>query len=184
MTLESQGRCKILVQLVGDKRKTRIPIIFWEKSMTNKTKLYESLKNETVHIAHWQDLRHSLIRKREKNKVCTGYKNNSSSERAKVPRSVRWKNIFGWQESKSMCSTMLLLLLIFYKLTRAFCWEDKRHWPVEPSQQRHSLTLGSTLLPFHQLGTWASSCLCHHCRVYARTERYPALYIYIRIVAI
>lgn len=57
MTLESQGRCKILVQLVGDKRKTRIPIIiFSEKSMSNNTKLYENLKNEAVYIVHWKIL--------------------------------------------------------------------------------------------------------------------------------
>lgn len=79
MTLESQGRWKILVQLGGDKRKTRIPIIFWEKSMSNETKLYENLKKEAVYIAHWQDLRHSLIRKREKNKLGTSYKKKSKS---------------------------------------------------------------------------------------------------------
>lgn len=181
MTLESQGRCKILVQLVGDKRKTRIPIIFWEKSMSNKTKLYENLKNETIHIAYWQDLRHSLIRKREKNKVGTSYKNNSSSEKEqKYHGQTGGDNKFGWQGSKSVCSTVLLLLLIFYKLTRAFCGEDKSCWPVGPSQQRHSLTAFSSAgtrplgqqMPVPGLGG------------YARTERCPVLYIFIRIVAI
>lgn len=49
--------------------------------MSNMTKLYENLKNKAVRVTHWQDLRHSLIRKREKNKLGTSYKNNSSSEK-------------------------------------------------------------------------------------------------------
>lgn len=57
--------------------------------MSNMTKLYENLKNEAVCIAHWQHLWHSLIRKREKNKLGTSYKNNSSLE--KVPWSVKWR---------------------------------------------------------------------------------------------
>lgn len=47
--------------------------------MSNKTKLYENLKNEAVCIAHWQDLRHTLVRKRGKNKLGTSYKKKSKS---------------------------------------------------------------------------------------------------------
>lgn len=62
--------------------------------MSNKTKLYENLKNEAVYIAHWQDLRHSLIRKREKNKG-TSYNNNSISEKEQKYHSWSGGDKFG-----------------------------------------------------------------------------------------
>lgn len=156
MTLESQGRWKILVQLVRDKRRTRIPIIFWEKSMSNKTKLYGNLKNEAVCIAHWQDLRHTLVRKRGKNKLGTSYKKKSKSTMVGQVETTHSAD-----KKANLCAAQLLLL-IFYKLNRAFCRADKSCWPVEPSWQRHSLTLGSSLLPFFSWvpGHRASSCLC------------------------
>lgn len=49
MTLESQGRCKILVQLVENKN-MNTNHFFQENSM--KTRLFENGKDEVVCIAH------------------------------------------------------------------------------------------------------------------------------------
>lgn len=175
MTLESQGRWKILVQLGGDKRKTRIPIIFWEKSMSNETKLYENLKKEAVYIAHWQDLRHSLIRKREKNKLGTSYKKKSKSTMVSQVETTYLADKKANQCAAQCCFSFSS----FINLTEHFAGRIKAadRWS-HPSRGIPSFLAVLYCLFFSWVpGHRASSCPCQDWGVYARTERCPVLYV-------